>query len=149
MARNSSFEMGFPAFTGAVRNIIIFSTAIFLLLLLLHPVAPALEQFIFEHGVLTPDAVLHHGWLWQFVTYPFMYVDPIGFLMSLLGIYFLGGAVENQVGSQRLYGLFFGSLIIAAMAGVVLSLTGRIAQGELAGSGAAANAILMVFYLLN
>jgi len=141
--------MGLPPFSGAVRNIILVSTAIFLALLLLHPFAPNIEQFIFDHGILSPDGILHHGWLWQFVTYPFMYLDPIGFLFSLLGIYFLGGAVEGQIGSKRFYGLFFGSLIIAAMAGVALSLTGRICQGQAAGSGPAANAILMVFYLLN
>jgi membrane associated rhomboid family serine protease len=147
--RNQSFEMGLPPFLGAVRNLIIASVVIFLTLLLLHPFAPVVEQFIFEHGVLTPEAILHQGWLWQFVTYPFMYADPMGFAMSLLGIYFLGGAVESQIGARRLYGLFFGSLILAAMAGVALSLTGRISQGQAAGSGAAANAILMVFYLLN
>ena len=141
--------MGLPPFTGAVRNIIIFSTIIFLILLFLHPIAPGVEQFIFDHGILSPDRILHDGWLWQFLTYPFMYLDPLGFALSLLGIYFLGGAVEAQIGPKRLYGLFFGSLVLAAIAGVLLSLTGRVSQGQAAGSGAAANAILMVFYLLN
>ena len=146
--RYQSFEMGLPPFRGAVRNIIIASVVIFLILLLLHPTAPGLEQFLFEHGILSPDRILQ-GWIWQLVTYPFMYLDPLGFALSLLGIYFLGGAVEGQIGSKRFYGLFFGSLIVAALGGVALSLTGRISQGQAAGSGAAANAILMVFYLLN
>jgi membrane associated rhomboid family serine protease len=146
--RYQSFEMGLPPFRGAVRNLIIASIVIFVTLLLMHPVAPVAEAYVFQYGVLDPERI-RHGWLWQFVTYPFMYADPLSFALSLLGIYFLGGAVEGQIGSKRFYGLFFGSVVMAAVAGVLLSFTGRIAQGPAAGSGAAANAILMVFYLLN
>lgn len=140
--------MGLPPFRGAVRQIILFSTAVYIALLLMHPFAPAAEQLAFELGVLQPQHI-HQGWLWQFVTYPFMYQVPLDFVLSLVGIYFLGSAVEDQVGSSRFYGLFFGSLVLAGVAGFALSLTGRIAQGPAVGSGAAADAILMVFYLLN
>ncbi len=78
-----------------------------------------------------------------------MYVDPLQFVLSLLGIYFLGGAVEERIGPARFYGVFFGSLVLSAIAGFALSLSGVIAQGPAMGSGAAANAILMVFYLFN
>jgi membrane associated rhomboid family serine protease len=78
-----------------------------------------------------------------------MYVDPMQFALSLLGVYFLGGAVESTIGMARFYGLFFGSVILSGIAGFALSLSGVIAQGPAIGSGAAANAILMVFYLFN
>jgi len=146
--RYQSFEMGLPPFRGAVRQIILFSTAVYIVLLLMMAFVPDLGRAAFAWGTLQPDKVLH-GWVWQLVTYPFMYLDPIAFLLSLVGIYFIGSAVEDQVGSQRFYGLFFGSLIVAGAAGVGLSLTGTIAQGMAIGSGAAADAILMVFYLLN
>lgn len=146
--RYQSFEMGLPPFRGAVRQIILFSTAVYIALLLMLAFAPEIGQAAFSVGMLQPDKVLH-GWLWQLVTYPFMYADPIQFLLSLVGIYFIGSAVEEQVGLQRFYGLFFGSLIVAGTVGVGLSRTGVIAQGAAAGSGAAADAILMVFYLLN
>jgi membrane associated rhomboid family serine protease len=106
------------------------------------------DAFIFDRGVLLP-AHIEQGWIWQFVTYAFMYLDPLDFVLSLVGIYFIGSAVEDQIGSKRFYGLFFGGLIVAGVAGFVLSLTGKIAQGPAVGSGAAADAILMVFYLLN
>ena len=78
-----------------------------------------------------------------------MYVDPMDFVLSLLGVYFLGSAVEERIGSMRFYGLFFGSIALSAIAGFALSFTQVIAQGTAFGSGAAANAILMVFYLFN
>ena len=140
--------MGFPPFRGAVRQIILASLAIYIVILLLVSFAPATGQALLAFGILDPGHI-RQGWLWQFVTYAFMYVDPLQFVMSLLGVYFLGTAVEERIGSARFYGLFFGSLVIAGVAGFGLSFSKVVAQGPAMGSGAAANAILMVFYLFN
>jgi membrane associated rhomboid family serine protease len=148
MARNISSSMGFPPFRGAVRQIVLASLAIYVVLLLLLSFAEAKGNLILALGILDPAAIAH-GWLWQFVTYAFVYVDPMDFVLSLLGIYFLGTAVEERVSSTGFYSLFFFSIIVSAVAGFVLSLTGAIAQGPARGCGAAANAILMVFYLFN
>jgi membrane associated rhomboid family serine protease len=147
MPRNMSMQMGLPSFRGAVRQIIIASTAIYILLLLAISFAQPFAQRIFDFAVLSPQRVLQ-GWIWQFVTYGFVYTDPLNFAMTMLGIYFLGTAVQEQIGSRNFYGLYFGSLAMAGIAGFLLSLTGVIAFGAAAGAGAATNAILMVFYLL-
>jgi len=147
MARNVS-DFGFPAFRGAVREIILASVAIYVVILLLLSFAPGAGQTVLAYGVLDP-ARIRGGWLWQFVTYAFMYVDPIDFVLSLVGIYFLGSALQERLGRSGFYSLFFGSVVLSAVAGFLLSLTHVIAQGPAFGSGAAANAILMVFYLLN
>jgi membrane associated rhomboid family serine protease len=148
MARDLSFEMGLPQFRGAVREIILASTAIYVVILLLVSFAPATGHALLERGVLNP-ALIREGWLWQFVTYAFMYVDPMNFVMSLLGIYFLGSAVEERIGYRSFYAFFFGSVVLSGVAGFILSLTGAVAQGPALGSGAVASAILMVFYLFN
>ena len=140
--------MGFPPFRGAVRQIILGSLAIYVVILLLMSFAQPVGLLVLDHGILDP-AHIRQGWLWQFVTYAFMYVDPLQFVFSLLGIYFLGGAVEERIGSSAFYGLFFGSIILSGMAGYALSLSHVVAQGTAMGSGAAANAILMAFYLFN
>ena len=139
-------EFGLPSFRGAVREIILASLVIYVVIVLTY--GRPIGQNLLIFGTLDPMRI-HHGWIWQFVTYAFMYVDPIDFALSLLGVYFLGTAVEERVGYSRFYGLFFGSVVISAVAGFGLSLTGRIAQGLAFGSGAAADAILMVFYLFN
>src|SRR5204863_6060142 len=100
--RYSSSEMGLPTFRGAVRQIILFSTAVYVLLLLLLAFAPAFGEAAFALGLLQPDKVFH-GQVWQLVTFAFMYSDPLAFILSLVGIYFIGSAVEDQVGSQRFY----------------------------------------------
>jgi membrane associated rhomboid family serine protease len=140
--------MGFPPFRGAVREIILASTVIYIFILLTWTFAHPISQAVLDHGILDPGQV-RGGAIWQFVTYPFMYLDPIQFLLSLLGIYFLGGAVEQRIGHASFYGLFFGSAVLAGLAGFALSFAGPLARGSAMGSGAAANAILMVFYLFN
>src|SRR5262249_1895129 len=116
MARNTSFEMGLPPFRGAVREIILGSTAIYIVLLLLQAFDNPLADVILVLCPLTPDAI-HHGWLWQFVSYAFMYVDPMDFVFSLVGIYFLGYAVEERIRRPRFYALFFGSIFFSAVLG--------------------------------
>lgn len=148
MARNVSFDMGFPSFRGAVREITLASAAIYVVILLLMSFKPAYGQAVLIYGILEP-ARIHQGWLWQFVTYAFMYVDPLDFALSVLGIYFLGTAIEDRIGYGGFYGLFFSSVILSGVAGYALSLTHVVAQGAAMGCGAAVNAILMVFYLLN
>jgi len=148
MRRNTSFEMTLPPFRGAVRQIIIASGAIYIVILLLMSFAQTTGQTLLMLGILDP-AHIRQGWLWQFVTYAFMYVDPLDFVLSLVGIYFLGSAVQERVGRAPFYGLFFSSIALSGIAGFALSLTGVVAHGTALGSGAAANAILMVFYLFN
>lgn len=148
MRRDTSSQIGFPRFRGAVRNLIIFSTAIYVALLLLTAFAPGTYVAnVYEWAVLQPDHV-RAGWVWQFLTYGFIHGSPLSFLFAMLGIYFLGSAVEARIGSRSFYELFFLSLVGAALVGCLLSFTGVVAQGPALGSGPAANAILMVFFLL-
>src|SRR5215469_9030543 len=152
--RRSTFEMGFPPFRGAVRQIVLASVAIYVVILLLFSFKPEVGQALVVLGSLRPQAI-EHGWFWQVVTYSFVYVDPLDFVLSLLGVYFLGWAVEERIGSSRFYALFFGSSALAGIAGFGLFALGSglhlatFAQGAASGCGAAANAILMVFYLFN
>src|SRR5215831_3914646 len=113
MPRNISFDMGFPPFRGAVRQIILASVAIYVVILLLVAFAPSVGQTLLTLGILDPARV-RQGWVWQLVTYTFMYVDPLQFALSLLGIYFLGGAVEDRTGKGRFYAFFFGSVVLSA-----------------------------------
>jgi membrane associated rhomboid family serine protease len=145
--RYQSFEMGLPGFRGAVRQIIIASTVIYIGLLLLHGFSPGTLETIQTLTILQPQAV-RAGWIWQLITYGFVHEDPLNFVFAMLGIYFLGAPVEDRIGSARFYGLYVGTLVLAAAAGVLLSFTG-IAQGPAYSAGAAANGILMVFYLQN
>ncbi|HZU31987.1 MAG TPA: rhomboid family intramembrane serine protease [Candidatus Angelobacter sp.] len=147
MPRNTSASLGLPRFQGAVRDLIILNAAIFIVLLLLFSFARNLGSAILDYGSLSSEGIAH-GWIWQFLTYGFLHVDPLNFALSMLGIYFIGGAVEDQIGSKRLVNLYLTALIGAGLIGFFFSMTGKIGHGGAAGSGPAANALLMVFYFL-
>src|SRR5215831_6253791 len=147
MPRNTT-EFGLPPFHGAVRQIVIFCAAIYIFILLAGTFSPGLGHAFTLVGMLNPELV-RRGWVWQFITYPFIGADPWRFAVSLAGIYFIGAAVEARIGSRRFWGLFLGSSVLAGLGGFLLSLTGTIAQGPALTVGAATNAILMVFYLQN
>lgn len=146
MARRTASEFGLPPFVGAVRQIVLTCIAIYVFILLALSFAPAVGNKVLELGVLNPPAV-RHGWIWQFITYPFMSVDPWQFVVTVAGVYFIGPAVEASMGRRRFWSFFLGTSILAGVAGFILSLSGVVAQGSAFGVGAAANAILMVFYL--
>jgi membrane associated rhomboid family serine protease len=147
MARNISTQMGFPRFKGAVRNLILVNTAVFIILLILQSLRSSILADILSYGVLSHEGI-SHGYIWQFVTYGFLHFDPFNFLLSMLGLYFIGTAVEDQIGARRFLELFLISLAGAGVIGIILGWTGQIAQGPALGSGPAANAVLLVFYFL-
>ena len=139
---------GLPPFRGSLRNIIIFSTAIYIALVLLRAFQSDLAAKIYALCVLSPEGI-RAWWLWQFLTYAFMELDPRSFLFTMLSIYFIGSAVRERIGSKAFLQLYLGSVVCAGMLGFAFSLTNTVGLGAAWGAGAAANAVLMVFYLLN
>lgn len=144
---SSSSSIGFPRFTGAVRALILASTAIYIVIVLLQAFQQSWAQAILGYGGLSPNLV-GHGWIWQLVTYGFVELDPWNFLMCMLGVYFLGVAVQDRIGSRAFFELYFTSIIGAGLAACLLAWTLHLPGGAL-GAGAAVNAILMVFFMLN
>jgi membrane associated rhomboid family serine protease len=142
-----NISMGFPPFRGAVRAVVLASAAIYVVTLLALSFAPSLGQAIVAWGSLSPEGI-RRGLAWQFATYSFVHVDPLGFALVMLTIYFIGGAVEERIGSRRFLELYLLSAIGAGIIGFLVSLSGGLAQGAAFTAGAAANALLMVFYLL-
>src|SRR5258708_2884370 len=148
MPRSTSPQMSFPRFWGAVRNLILFSTAVYIAVVLLWAFAQPRALEILEIGGLSPEHV-RHGWVWQLLTYGFLDLDPWHFLFAMLGVFFLGSAVQQRVGSRAFVELYLSSIVGAGLVGCLLSWTGYIGQGGALGAGVAVNAILMAFYLLN
>jgi membrane associated rhomboid family serine protease len=148
MPRNTSSTFSLPPFRGALRNLIILSVLAYIALVLLQAFRADLALTIYKIGALSSDGI-RHGWIWQFLTYGFLDDDPKDFVFTLLSIYFIGSAVQERVGARAFLELYLGSLICSGVLGFALSLTGVVGQGGALGAGAAANAVLMVFFLLH
>src|SRR3954469_9645658 len=121
--RNDNMTMGFPPFSGAVRTIILFSTVVYVLILLSRAFAPQIGALLANNGALVAENVLH-GKVWQLVTYGFVNFDPLNFALSMLGVYFLGGSVESALGSRRFIQFYVASLAIAGAFGTLFALSG-------------------------
>lgn len=130
-----------------MRYIVVVSAGIYIAIVLLSAFTRQAGDQILALGGLFPPAV-GHGWIWQLVSYGFVDRDPWHFLMTMLAVYFLGSAVQERIGSRALLELYLSSLVGAGILGSVFTLTGAIRPDIVFGAGAAANAILMVFYLL-
>jgi membrane associated rhomboid family serine protease len=146
MQRNTT-SFGFPRFTGAVRTMILVSTAIYIAIVLLWAVRQPWASTVLAVGGLSPELV-RRGWVWQLLTYGFVELDPRNFLFTMLGVFFLGSAVQERIGARAFLNLYFTSLIGAGLLACLLAWLG-LGFGSAFGAGAAVNAILMVFYLFN
>lgn len=147
MRRDTTFQFGLPRFNGALRSIILLTLGVWVVIILLYAVNRPLADVIVAIGTLTPKAFLR-GAIWQLLTYPFIHVDPTHVLFAMVGVYFIGGPVQERIKSRAFVELYLISSVLAGGVGVLLSITGRIG-GPAFGAGCAANAILMVFYLMN
>ncbi|HLY99463.1 MAG TPA: rhomboid family intramembrane serine protease [Candidatus Angelobacter sp.] len=146
--RDTSFQFSLPRFRGAVRHLVILTGGLWAAIVLLWAFSNANAQLILTAGSLTPKLV-RVGWVWQFVTYAFIHLDPRHLLACLVGLYFIGSSVEERIGQRAFFELYLGSAVVAGLAGFLVSSTGLIGQGTAMGAGAAVNAVLMVFYFLN
>lgn len=148
MRRDTTFQFGLPRFTGAVRNIIIVTLGIWAALVLLWAFDRPVGALLLGLGQLNPKDVLH-GWVWQFFTYEFVHLDPWHVLFTMVAVFFIGAPVEERIGSRAFTQMYVVSSALAGIAGFLLALTGYVGFGSALGAGAAANAVLMMFYLHN
>jgi membrane associated rhomboid family serine protease len=149
MRRDISFQFGLPRFSGAVRQIILITSGIWVVLVLLLAFNRPLGELILGLAQLNPRSVLYDHWAWQFLTYGFVHVDPWHVLFGMVAVFFIGGPVQERIGSRKFAELYIVSSVLAGVAGFLLALTGHMGFGSALGAGAAANAVLMIFYLLN
>lgn len=147
MPRTGAFQFGLPRFKGAVRTIVIVSVCVWIMVILNWAFYRPLADLILGFASLSPAAVRHDWALWQFLTYGFIHFSPGHIFATMLGIYFIGSSVEERVGKRAFWELYLTSLIGAGLLGFLLSFTRYVGQGSTLGAGAAANAVMMVFYL--
>src|SRR5512146_1961683 len=121
------FRFGLPRLTPAVKWLMIVNVAIFLAGVLFPPLERSLRNWF---------AVNSTGWAaavhpWTVVTYEFLHADVWHIFFNMIGLYFLGPALENQWGSRKFL-LFYllcgacGGLLYLFATGVGLVQTGSL-----------------------
>ncbi len=116
-------SMGFPPFTRAIKWLVIINATIYLLMLILHGVAPLAELQIQQVFGLIPAAVLH-GWVWQIVTYLFLHNGLFHILFNMLTLWMFGAALESSWGHKQFLEFYFFCGITAAFVTIAVAYAG-------------------------
>jgi membrane associated rhomboid family serine protease len=121
--RLSSGVLGFPDFRGFTRALILWNLASYFGLLIIGVISRPIAGLLVTALALDPDQVLHHGWIWQLLTYCIIHPGAavLGTAFELLSLWFLGSMLEGLNGPRWLAELFFVSVLGAGLAAVALS----------------------------
>jgi len=58
---------------------------------------------------------------WQLITYSFLHGNELHILVNMLGLYMFGSEVERVLGQRRYFVYYFGSVLTAAIAQLIMS----------------------------
>lgn len=111
MSPREPVTLTLPPFRGAVRRLVIALLAVYLLVGLLGLVQGQVAAFLRVFFMLTPWALVRHGFLWQLLTYPFLNAGILSFAFALLNLWFTGAMLEDVRGSRWFTELFYTSAI--------------------------------------
>jgi membrane associated rhomboid family serine protease len=118
MARSGPITMTFPPFSGATRNLILVTLAVFFLFAFLALSAPMVLGRLTLLLSLIP-ATLLHGQVWQLLSYEFLPTGILGTMFSMLTLWFFGSTLEDRYGSGWLIEFY---LLTAAAGGLFAAI---------------------------
>jgi len=104
--------MGLPRPGRVVKYLLIVNVAVFFL------------QIFFGDLLVAGLAVVPAWWwqVWRYVTFQFLHGDPIHLLFNMLGLYFLGMALEDAWGPRRFLWFYLGCGVAAGAAHVLIAV---------------------------
>ena len=85
------------------------------------------------------------GMLWRVFTYAFLHGDILHILCNMLGIFFVGSALEKWVGARKFLFVYFAGVVVGAFAWLAFSWT---SSTVLVGASAGVLAVMAAFCAL-
>jgi membrane associated rhomboid family serine protease len=124
MARSGPITLSLPAFGGVVKQLIVANIVVYLGLALLAWVAPGIAALLSTHLSLVPVLAVRHFEIWQIVTYAFLHGGLLHIFFNMLTLWFIGGFLEDALGSRWLAEIYFVSVVGAALTTIAISYAG-------------------------
>ena len=128
-----SQQGGFMSETPAAKYLLIANVAIFFLSVFF----PKIYD-VFSLSVET----FKSGMIWRLFTYAFLHGDILHILCNMLGIFFVGAALEKWIGARRFLFVYFSGVVVGAIAWLAFSWT---SSAELVGASAGVLAVMATF----
>lgn len=128
--------------TPTIKLIVIADALLFFFYLFVHEARPFME----DH--LAIGSGLFRGELWQPLTSLFVHFDPLGFIFTMVGFWFVAASIESTQGTRRFLGLFLGAGVLANVA-IALVLRVRPVGHPYEGASYALLALFVAFGRIN
>jgi membrane associated rhomboid family serine protease len=132
--RRNDYEVGWGRqIMPCVKWLIIINVVVFIVQALFHYSQETGFKYFFVFDALfslSPKGI-SEGFVWQFLTYMFLHVDPWHLIFNMLGLFFLGNEVEATLGPKRFLQIYLLSGLVGGVAWYlsVLGQTGAALQG--------------------
>ncbi|HJX85098.1 MAG TPA: rhomboid family intramembrane serine protease [Candidatus Angelobacter sp.] len=142
--------LSLPPLTRTVGWILGINTAVFLVVEVMGLSSPGSVDKTFLWFGLVPSAVLHHGWLWQMVTYSVLHAGFAHYFFNMFALWMFGPDIEAVRGPRFFFELYFVGVIGAALFSLALSFSKVLGSPDIPSVGAsgAIFAVLMAFAML-
>lgn len=105
----SALKRGYMAMPVAIRTIITICLVMFIITML------GAAQFLVSLFAFDPDPVVTFTQPWRLITYMFLHASPLHIIFNMLWLWWMGRAVEEQLGPRNFSVLFFGAGIGGAL----------------------------------
>ena len=145
---SSTYNLGLPGFTRAVKWLMIVTAGVWVLQVLMQAIVPETYGQLALLLMLTPARLLH-GAFWQPFTYLFLHATFWHLLWNMLGLWFFGVAVEGALGAARFLRFYFFCGVGAGLIDVALHLLlGRSLDIPTLGASGAIYGVLLAFGMM-
>lgn len=121
MNRYGAYYYESPPLPRGVKYLLISTIAVFFLQMLVDGFTPGIVATFFGLSSFG----IKHFFLWQFVTYMFLHAAGLThILFNMIGLFFFGRDIENNLGTARFLKIYFGAGIIGGIGWLLLSRSG-------------------------
>lgn len=105
---------------------------------------------VFNHFFALSKQGLAHGYVWQLLTFQFLHVGLLHFVLNMLLLFLFGRSVEESIGSKHMGFLYLASGVVGGLVEMTLSLSfPNVFNSPVAGSSASVLALLGAFTTLD
>ncbi|HWX54393.1 MAG TPA: rhomboid family intramembrane serine protease [Verrucomicrobiae bacterium] len=137
--------LSLPPFTPAITWLIVVNTAFYFTQSVLS--SSRSEEALLEALALVPNHVIHHGRIWELVTYSVLHGDLWHWFFNMLWLWLFGARVEMIRGSRYFLELFLAGVIGGGLFDIGLAYTHVLGDPNRGTIGASAGvfAVLLAF----
>jgi membrane associated rhomboid family serine protease len=141
-------RLGFPSLTPVVKWLLIINVAIFLINTIFSSQEGTGMTFLQTYFALIPATPMLTLQLWRLITYQFLHSGFYHILFNMLGLFFLGPALERQWGGKKFLTFYLSCGVAGGLFYILLVMAGFLPAGPMVGASGAILGVLTACAIL-